>query len=188
MPSVTYNGQSFAVDGRRLWILGASIQYARIPRELWPARIAAAKQAGFNTIETGCPWSVHEPRRDRFDFDGPHDVREFITLCGRAGMRVVLRPGPFIGTAFDGGGLPSWLTQTTGAGHAVREANETFLERVNIYFRRLLTRLDDLQATRGGPILLVQSEHAWLCASADQADRYLREVTRVIRESGFNVP
>lgn len=193
MPSVTYNGQSFSIDGRRLWVLGASIQYARIPRALWAARIADAKQAGFNTIETACPWCVHEPRRDRFDFEGQNDVREFITLCGKAGMRVILRPGPFIGSGFDGGGLPSWITQS--AAMPVREANEEFLERVNIYFRRLLAKLEDLQATHssqtwpaGGSILLVQSEHAWLCASEQQADRYLGEITRVIRESGFSVP
>jgi beta-galactosidase len=209
MPSVTYNGQSFAIDGRRLWILGASIDYARVPRELWANRIAAAKQAGFNTIETCCPWCVHEPRPDRFMFDDNHDVREFVMLCARAGMRVVLRPGPYIGSRYDGGGLPGWLTQRAGA--RLREADPAFLERVTLYFRKLLALLEDLQATKpnplyapgggrvaasspgiggggGGPIILLQSEHAWLCANPDEAERYLREMTRIARESGFTVP
>lgn len=186
MPSVTYNGQSFAIDNRRFWIMGASVQYARVPASQWAGVIAAARQAGFNTIETACPWSVHEPRRDRFSLKGAHNVREFITLCGKAGMKVMLRPGPFVGGTFDGGGLPAWLTHMPGI--ALRQDNETFLERVNVYFRKLLSELEDLQVTRGGPILLVQSEHAWLCSNKEQAERYLREVTRVIRESGFNVP
>lgn len=186
MPSVTFNGQSFAIDNRRFWIMGASIQYARVPANQWARRIAAARQAGFNTIETACPWSMHEPRRDQFELSGQCDVREFISLCGKAGMKVILRPGPYIGSGFDGGGLPAWLTHQLDI--AVREGNEAFLERVNVYFRKLLGELADLQVTRGGPILLVQSEHAWLCSNREQADAYLREVTRVIRESGFAVP
>jgi hypothetical protein len=186
MPTVTYNGQSFAIDNRRFWILGASIDYTRVPAGQWAARIHAARQAGFNTIETACPWSMHEPRRDRFTMEGQTDVRQFITLCAKAGMRVILRPGPYIGSGYDGGGLPAWLTHADGI--ALRESNELLLERINIYFRKLLGQLEDLQATKGGPILLVQSEHAWLCSNSDQAEKYLREITRVIRESGFTVP
>ena len=111
MPSVSYNGQSIIVDGRRFWILAASMQYARIPRRHWADRIAAARQAGFNTIETACPWVVHEPRRGRFVFDNDADVRHFIELCAAARMRLILRVGPFVGGGFDGGGLPGWLTE-----------------------------------------------------------------------------
>ena len=186
MPSVTYDRQSFFVDGRRFWVLGASIQYSRVPPELWASRIAAARQAGFNTIDTACPWMVHEPRKGRFSFQGETDVRRFVQTCGEAGMRVILRPGPYVGSQLDGGGLPSWLMELPNV--AAREANEPFLERVARYFRKLFGELSDLQATKGQPILLVQSEHAWLCSHPRQAERYLREITRIIRESGINVP
>ena len=186
MPSITYNGQSFAIDGRRIWILGASIQYARTPAAMWASRIAAAKQAGFNTIETACPWQVHEPRRGRFVFDGDANVRQFIELCGAAGMRVVLRAGPYIDSHFDAGGMPGWLVEMEEV--RTREDNELFLEHVSRFFRKLLGELSDLQATNGGPILLVQSEHAWICSNEQQAEDYLNEVTRFIRESGITVP
>lgn len=186
MPTVTYNGQSFAIDGRRIWVLGASIQYARTPVASWADRIAAARQAGFNTVVTSCPWLLHEPRRGRFQFQGDTDVRRFIQTCGEAGMRVILRAGPYIGDHFDGGGIPAWLAEMPGV--MLREANEVFLEHVSRYFRRLLSEVADLQATQSGPILLVQSEHAWTCSNDDQAERYLHEITRFIRESGITVP
>ncbi|MHC4416454.1 MAG: beta-galactosidase [Planctomycetota bacterium] len=186
MASVTYDGQSFSVDGRRVWVLGASIEYARVPPEAWADRIAAARQAGFNAIETSCPWMVHEPRKGRFAFQGQGHVRQFVQLCGKAGMWVILRPGPYVGSHFDAGGLPSWLLEMPGVG--LREASEQFLERVSLYFRNLLGQVSDLQVDTGGPILLVQSEHAWLCSNETQADRYLREVTRYIRENGMTVP
>ncbi len=186
MAIVTYDGQSFSLDGRRVWILGAAIEYARVPPEAWADRIAAARQAGFNTISTSCPWLLHEPRKGRFVFAGPTDVRRFVELCAEAGMWAILRPGPYVGGHYDAGGLPSWLVETPGV--KLRQANETFLERVSLYFRKLLGELVDLQVTTGGPIILVQSEHAWLCANQAQADRYLQEVTRYIRESGIGVP
>ena len=186
MASVTYNGQSFSIDGRRFWILGASIQYARMPAGLWADRIAAARQAGFNTIETGCPWVVHEPRKGRFDFKGDADLRRFIELCAAAGMRVLLRVGPFIGSQFDGGGLPGWLIEMPEI--VLRESNELFLEHVSRYFRKLLGEIADLQATQGGPILLMQSEHAWECTNDEEGERYLAEITRFIRESGITIP
>jgi hypothetical protein len=186
MPTLTYNGQSFAIDGRRVWIMAASIHYARVPPELWADRIAAAAQAGFNTIQTACPWSLHEPRRGRYGFEGQGDIRHFIELVAEAGLSAVIRIGPNIGAGYDGGGLPGWIYQEPGV--ALREANEAFLERVTKFLRKLLAEFEDLQATKGGPILFIQSEHAWNCANPEQADRYLQEVTRIIRESGFTVP
>lgn len=186
MPAVSYNGQSFNIDGRRVWILGASLQYTRIAPAEWPARIADARQAGFNTIETACPWSVHEPRKGRYHFQDQADIRQFIGLCAEAGMRVILRPGPFVGSGFDGGGLPSWLVEDERV--ALREGNEAFLERVTRYFRKLLAEVSDLQATKDGPLLLVQVEHAWMCANDEQADKYLRTIARIVRECGIAVP
>ncbi len=201
MPSVNYNGQSFAIDSRRHWIVGAAIEYARTEPSSWKRSIEQARDAGFNTILTSCPWALHEPRPNRFTFEGPADVRRFVTLCGEAGMRVILRPGPYVGSGFDGGGLPAWLAEIPGI--ALREQNEAFLERVITYLRRLISQIDDLQASRtasrsmrgskaepaaGGPIILVQSEHAWLCSNPKQAEGYLRELSRVLRESGVTVP
>ncbi len=186
MPRVTHDGQSFSIDGRRVWVVGASMHYARIPIDLWPRRIADARQAGFNTIEAVCPWSHHEPRKGRFNFTGGCDIKRFVEQCAEAGMWVALRVGPYVGGVYDGGGLPGWLIE--GRPVKLREAHEPFLERVTLYLRKLLSEVSDLYVTGDGPILLVQSEHAWLCSNDEQADRYLREVTRHIRENGVNVP
>ncbi len=186
MATATFDGQSFAIDGRRVWIVGAGIEYARVHPDAWADRIAAARQAGFNTIATSCPWLLHEPRKGRFSFTEWGDVRRFVELCGQAGMWVLLRPGPYVGNGYDAGGLPSWIVETPGI--RLRQASEPFLERVSVYFRKLLAELTDLQVTGGGPILLVQSEHAWLCANDKQAEKYLLEITRYIRENGIAVP
>jgi hypothetical protein len=186
MTSVSFNGQSFSIDGRRVWILAASMQYVRIPPELWADRITAAREAGFNTIETACPWMVHEPRRGRYDFQNGADVSRFVELCGQLGMRVILRPGPYVGGDFDGGGLPAWLGEDPQV--LLRQASEPFLDRVGRYVRKLFSELSSQLAARGGPILLVQVEHDWTCANDAEGEKYLGEVARLIREAGVAVP
>ncbi|HMN96487.1 MAG TPA: beta-galactosidase [Phycisphaerales bacterium] len=193
MPSVSYDGQSFLLNGRRLWLCGASIPYALIPPSEWKRTIAAAAEAGFNAVETSVPWMLHEPRPGRFEFSGGLDVAAFVRMCGEAGLRVLLRVGPSIGGTLDGGGLPAWLAEIPGL--VVRQGNEAFLERVSAFFHRLFEGLVELQATRpgvagreGGPLLLVQVEHAWHCANEEEGRRYLGELVRYVRECGVSVP
>lgn len=186
MASVSYNGQSFLIDGRKVWILGASLQYARIEPAEWPARIAAAREAGFNTIETAVPWLLHEPKKGRYVFEGDAGIAQFLRCCADAGMRVLLRAGPFVGAGFDGGGLPAWLVADPAV--VVRERNDAFLDRVGRWFRKLMNEIGDLQVTKNGPILAMQLEHAWACANDEGATAYLGEIGRLLRESGASVP
>jgi hypothetical protein len=186
MPRITFNGQSLAIDNRRIWIVGASVPYARSAPEQWAARIRDARQAGFNTIETACPWLLHEPRKGRFDFSDACDVQRFVEICHEHGMWVILRPGPYIGSGYDGGGIPAWLGEEPGV--RLREASAPAMERIEQYLRKLLTMLVDLQITKNGPILAVQCEHGWRCSNERESARYLREITRIMQETGVNVP
>src|SRR5262245_13514131 len=70
MPNVTFDGQSFSVRGRRIWLSAVEFDYALTPAEAWPERLAAAVHAGFNAIVVNCPWSMHEERAGRLRFDG----------------------------------------------------------------------------------------------------------------------
>ncbi len=189
MPAVTYDGQSFMLDGRRVWIVSAAVEYARVARASWADRIQAAKLAGFNTIDTTAVWARHEPRAGVFDFAGDNDVRHFVKLVGEAGMWLILRVGPYVGAGLDAGGLPAWLTSQSGV--ALRAKNAAFLEASSRYVTALVDQVKDLQLSstgRGGPLLLVKSEGSWTCGHDDLAVSYLGELNRYLREAGINVP
>jgi hypothetical protein len=194
VPTVTYDGRSFMIDGRRIWLVSGSIHYTRVPRELWEERIWAAKMAGLNTIETPVFWNRHEPRAGQYDFKGDNDLRHFIELIGRAEMYCILRPGPFIGAEWDMGGLPPWLTAVKNI--KIRTVNQPFLEACSRYITAVAEQVRDLQITSpgpppplgGGPIILVQNESRWTGGDDKEADTYLGELARYLRESGFNVP
>jgi hypothetical protein len=189
MASLTYDAQSFMLDGRRIWIVSGAVHYARVPREQWAARIHAAKQAGLNTIETPVFWARHEPRQGQFNFTGDNDIRRFVEIVGEAGMYCILRPGPFVGTGWDMGGLPPWLVGVPNL--HFRTNSQPFLEACSKYITALAQQVRDLQVTspgKGGPIVLIQNEASWTCGHDDMATAYLGELMRYYRESGLTVP
>lgn len=187
MPALTYDGRSFMLDGRRLWLVAGAVHYARIPRELWRDRLLSARAAGLNTIVAPVFWHRHEARPGTFDFKGDNDLRHFVELIGQLGMHCVLKPGPYVGEHADAGGLPAWLL---AAGHVPRRASGSFLEACSRYLTKVADQVRDLQATspKGGPVVLVQNESAWTCGDDKAAVAYLGELNRYLREAGFSVP
>jgi beta-galactosidase len=188
MPTATYDGRSFMLDGKRVWLVSGSIHYARVPHEYWEDRIHAAKAAGLNTIETPVFWNRHEPRPGHFDFKGDNDLRRFVTLIGQAGLYCILRPGPYIGQGWDLGGLPPWLPGVKGI--KLRMSNGPYLEACSRYITAIANQVRDLQVTspKPGPIILVQNEEAWTCGDDAAATAYLGELGRYLREAGLTVP
>lgn len=197
MASITFDGQSFMLDGRRVWLVSGGVHYARVSRAHWADRIHAAKQAGLNCIETPVIWARHEPRHGQFDFKGENDLRHFVQLVHQAGMWCILRPGPFVDSGWDLGGLPPWLLINENV--KLRTHNQAFLESCSRYITALAGQLRDLQVnsptpknaasgSHGGPIIMLQNEHAWTCGDESLAESYLGELDRYFREAGFNVP
>ena len=87
------------LDGKVVPLYSGSMHYWRVERKYWQPILAKAKEAGFRTICTYTPWSVHELSNGKFDFgekDERKDVGAFIQNCKDAGLYVLLRPGPHI--------------------------------------------------------------------------------------------
>ncbi len=189
MASISYDGQSFTINGHRRWLVGAVIDPGRLPRCDWLDRIRAARQAGFNTIIVRLSWAQHEPEQGKFDFTGHLDVRHFVQLIAAEGMLAILRPGPFVGADWDAGGLPGWLIDSHP--EIVRTGDPAFKEAVGRYFSSLFDQVNDLQLISrgaGGPIILIQNEHAWFRGDPLGAEKYLTETARYLREVGVIVP
>jgi beta-galactosidase len=51
----------------------------------------------------------------RFDFASPHlNLTHFLLLAQQNNLNVLLRPGPYICSEWDNGGLPWWLLKYDG--------------------------------------------------------------------------
>jgi len=189
MPTVTYDGRSFHLDSRRVFLVSGSVHFMRLHPDEWPDRLHACRASGLNTVEAPVFWSRVEPRPGQFDFTGEADVRRFVRLAGEAGLHVILRVGPFIGQGWEGGGVPSWAIE--GAESHARSRSGPFLEACSRYITALADQVKDLQVSSpgtGGPILMVQLEHEWTCGHPAEASAYLGELQRYLREAGVTVP
>jgi len=145
MSSLAFDGQSFSLDGKRIFLVGGTIHYARLPRATWVERIASAKSLGLNCITVPVVWARHEPRAGQFDFTGENDLRYLLSLIDKAGLYAIVRIGPFIGSGYDLGGMPAWLTMQRDV--QMRANSAAFLECCSRYFNAVATQIRALQVT-----------------------------------------
>uniref|UniRef100_G3QIV0 Beta-galactosidase n=1 Tax=Gorilla gorilla gorilla TaxID=9595 RepID=G3QIV0_GORGO len=174
-------GWNFMLEDSTFWIFGGSIHYFRVPREYWRDRLLKMKACGLNTLTTYVPWNLHEPERGKFDFSGNLDLEAFVLMAAEIGLWVILRPGPYICSEMDLGGLPSWLLQDPGM--RLRTTYKGFTEAVDLYFDHLMSRVVPLQYKRGGPIIAVQVENEYGSYSKDPA--YMPYVKKALEDRGI---
>jgi beta-galactosidase len=178
-----YKGEHFLLDGERFLVISGEMHYPRVPRAYWRDRMRKMRALGLNTLCTYVFWDLHEPEPGKFDFTGNLDVAAYIRMAQEEGLWVILRPGPYICTEWDFGGLPSWLLSTTGL--KVRTTNPRFLEAAARYMQRVGEQLGPLQISRGGPLIMVQVENEY--GSFGHDHDYMNAIRRMIRDAGFEV-
>ncbi|XP_061073722.1 beta-galactosidase-1-like protein 2 isoform X1 [Conger conger] len=175
------NSSQFTLDGVALRILGGSAHYFRIPRAHWKDRLLKMKACGLNTLTTYVPWNLHEPGRGEFDFQNQLDLEAYIRLAEEVGLWVILRPGPYICSEWDLGGLPSWLLRDKGM--KLRTTYPGFTGAVNSFFDELIPRVAPLQYMRGGPIIAVQVENEY--GSYAEDDLYMAFIKEALLSRGI---
>lgn len=163
--SLTFQNRTFYLDGNPLRIFSGSLHYFRVVPEYWWDRMRKMKACGLNTLTLYVPWNLHEPYPGKYNFKGILDLRRFINMAHRAGLYVIFRPGPYICSEWDYGGLPPWLLRDPDM--KVRTNYHGYQSRVQSYFSRLMSEVSDLQYHKGGPIIAVQVENEFGSYSND---------------------
>lgn len=173
---VAGNG-AFLLNGKPFVVKAAELHYPRIPRPYWEQRIQLCKALGMNTICLYTFWNAHEPEPGKFDFSGQNDLREFIKLCAKNDMKVILRPGPYVCAEWEMGGLPWWLLKKKDV--RLREADPYFLQRVDMFQKEVAEQVADLTITHGGPIIMVQVENEYGSYGTDKG--YVGRIRDMLR-------
>ncbi|CAL8351308.1 unnamed protein product [Lota lota] len=153
------NSSQFTLEGKPFRILGGSIHYFRVPKAHWEDRLLKMKACGLNTLTTYVPWNLHEPERGVFNFQDHLDLEGYLSLAAELGLRVILRPGPYICAEWDLGGLPSWLLRDKNM--KLRTTYLGFTKAVDSFFHQLIKRVVPYQHSNGGPIIAVQVENEY---------------------------
>lgn len=159
MPKLTISGEQFLYDGKPFRILSGAVHYFRVVPEYWEDRLKRLRACGLNTVETYVAWNLHEPHKGDFRFEGATDLAAFIRLAGSLGLKVIVRPGPYICAEWEFGGLPSWLLGEPGL--ELRCLNKPYLDRVDAYLDAVMAQLRPLLCTNGGPVIALQVENEY---------------------------
>ncbi|MEU9480205.1 beta-galactosidase [Streptomyces sp. NPDC048191] len=184
--TVSLDGYSFLVDGRRTYLWSGEFHYFRLPSpDLWRDIFQKMKAAGFNSTSLYFDWGYHSPKPGVYDFSGVRDVDKLLDMAQEAGLYVIARPAPYINAEVDSGGLPGWLT--TKAGHN-RSDDPQFLK----YADEWLTRIDRIiarhQLTNGtGSVIAYQVENEYYNGSA-AGRSYMKHLEDKARADGITVP
>ena len=117
------------------------------------------RATGLNTISTYVPWNLHERKRDVYEFKGLWDIEAFIKEVHSVGLKMIVRPGPYICSEWEWGGLPAWLLHDNTM--VVRSSkSQYYMDRVKKYFEKLLPLFVPYQWSQGGgPIIAYQIEN-----------------------------
>jgi beta-galactosidase len=177
---LTTSGDQFLLDGQPFRILSGALHYFRVMPECWADRLLKLKALGLNTVETYVPWNLHEPRPGEFDFDGLLDIARFVEQAAELDLLAIVRPGPYICSEWDLGGLPPWLLADPAM--RLRCAYPPYLAAVDRFFDALLPQLTPLLASQGGPIVALQVENEYGSYGNDKT--YLRHLEAGLRARG----
>ncbi len=184
MKTFTVEKDGFRLGGEPFRVISGAIHYFRVPREYWRDRLIKLKACGFNTVETYVAWNMHEPREGEFNYSDMLDIEDFLATAAELGLYAIVRPGPYICSEWEFGGLPWWLLKNDGI--RLRCMDADYIAAVDRFFDSLIPRIAAHQITEGGNVILVQVENEY--GSYGDDSEYIRYLADGLRRRGINVP
>jgi hypothetical protein len=158
--------------------------FARYPHAQWEEEILKMKAAGVQIVALYIFWIHHEEIQGQFDWSGDRDLHQFVGLCGKHGMYVYLRIGPWAHGEARNGGLPDWLFEKG----PTRRNDPLFMSFVAPYFQQISWQVKGLLWKDGGPIIGVQLENEYSDRSKNGGEAYILALKKLAIESGLDVP
>ncbi|MFI1092472.1 beta-galactosidase [Streptomyces sp. NPDC020917] len=184
--SVTFDGYSYMIDGKRVYLWSGEFHYFRLPsQDLWLDTLQKMKAAGFNAVQVYFDWGYHSPAPGVYDFTGVRDVDKLLDMANQLGIYVIARPGPYINAEVDGGGFPAWLHNKVTS---TRNTDPTWLKYSDEWQTQIDRILSRHQLTNGtGTVIQYQVENEFYDGSAG-ARAYMKHLEDKARADGISVP
>lgn len=171
----------FYLNGEPFRVVAGAMHYFRVPRAYWRDRLQKIKACGCNTVETYVAWNLHEPQEGEFTFADDLDLDAYLSLIEELGMYAIVRPGPYICSEWEFGGLPWWLLRYDDL--AIRCMNDRYLEKVDRWFDRLIPIVASHQTDKGGGVIMVQVENEY--GSYGDDSEYVKYLADGLRARGI---
>lgn len=146
----------FVVGEERVPPLCGEFHFWRNNVLYWPRIFAQLKALGLRHVASYVHWEFHELAPGKFDFTGEtnpqRDLEGFLNACAGQGVWLNLRPGPYIYAETDHLGVPERVFK-------YHRLHPEYLREARRYVEAVCEVVAPHQATRGGPVFLVQVDN-----------------------------
>jgi hypothetical protein len=180
-------GETLTVDSRSLRLNGqpwtpviGEFHYTRYPENEWRAELRKMKAGGIDIVATYVFWIHHEEIEGQWDWSGNHDLHHFVELANEAGLKVIVRCGPWCHGEVRNGGVPDWAI---AKGWKIRTDDPPYLEHVKIIYGQIAAQLTGLLWKDGGPVIGIQLENEYSGPA-----EHLLHLKQIARDAGLDVP
>lgn len=157
--SIRVTTRYVTVDGRPWIPVMGEYHFCRDRPERWERELRKMRSGGVTVLATYLIWNAHEDVEGEIRWDGHRDVRRFVELADRAGLKVMLRIGPWAHGESRNGGFPDWL-QELPITH--RSNDPAYLAHVERWYRAIEEQVRGLFHTPenpAGPIVGIQVDN-----------------------------
>lgn len=177
--TITVDNRSLLLDGQPWTPVMGEFHYARTPSAEWREELLKMKAGGIDIVATYVFWIHHEEVAGQWDWSGARDLRRFVETAHEAGLKVIVRCGPWCHGEVRNGGLPDWVV----ARGAFRSDDPTYLASSVTLYAQIAAQLRGLLWKDGGPVVGIQLENEY-----GGPAEHLLTLKRLAREAGLDTP
>lgn len=182
------NNRCFTKDGKPWFPIMGEFHFSRYPNEFWEESILKMKAGGVQLVATYIFWLHHEEMEGEFLWQGNMNLGEFVTLCMKHDMQVLLRIGPWAHGECRNGGFPDWLLKKD---MIVRSNDEQYLFYTKRFYSEIFMQIEGKLFKDGGPIIGIQLENEYgHCggATGEEGLAHMKMLKKMAVEIGYDVP
>lgn len=182
---LTVDRWSFYRDGQPWLPVMGEFHFSRYPRAKWDEALCRMRTGGVDIVATYLFWLHHEPLPGEVDWSDNRDLRAFLTACGRAGLLVWLRMGPFANGECLHGGLPEWVLHRCQA----RTNDPAWMELTRRWYGLVAEQVRGRLWVDGGALIGAQVENEFEMGWGTGAGtEHLLRLRSIAEEAGIRVP
>lgn len=170
---------SLLLDGQPWTPVMGEFHYSRYPENEWLAGLRKMKAGGIDIVATYVFWIHHEEIEGQWEWAGDKNLRKFVELAGEAGLKVIVRCGPWCHGEVRSGGLPDWVV----ARGQTRSEDPAFLASTKLLYGQIAAQVKGLLWKDGGPIIGIQLDNEYGGPAS-----YLLALKQIARDAGLDVP
>ncbi|MFN3862161.1 MAG: beta-galactosidase [Roseateles sp.] len=178
------NSQYLLKDGKPWLPVMGEYHFSRAPAAQWHTQLRLMKAAGLDIVATYVFWNHHQEQPGAFNWRGNRDLRRFVQQAQAAGLKVVVRLGPWCHGEARYGGIPDWVVDAM----PTRGNDPEYLGHVEKLYAEIGQQLKGLLWKDGGPVIGVQLENEYNLRGPGQGEAHISELKRLALKAGMDVP